>query len=295
MKSIVFSLPGNELLTEKIIQKTHFEKGDFILHHFPDGETDVRIISPIENKKVYIICTLQNPNEKILPLFFLCKLAKDLKASSVCLIAPYLAYMRQDKLFNPGEAITSTYFATLISSFCDQLITLDPHLHRLSALDKIYSIPSLVLHASSLISNWIQAHVSNAILIGPDSESEQWLSQVAQKAGVPFLLLNKIRYGDHEVEISKVHAEKYMHHTPVLIDDIISTAHTMMETIKYLKQDGMKPAVCIGVHAIFAENAYADLMHSGVQKVVTTNSIMHESNQIDISDLIAAVLENNAA
>jgi ribose-phosphate pyrophosphokinase len=94
------------------------------------------------------------------------------------------------------------------------------------------------------------------------------------------------------VEVSIPQVEAYRHHTPVLVDDIISTARTMIETIGHLKKAGMRPPVCIGVHAIFAEHAYQDLLDSGAAKVVTCNTIPHESNAIDLSDLYLDFIEN---
>ena len=81
--------------------------------------------------------------------------------------------------------------------------------------------------------------------------------------------------------------DEYKNHTPVLVDDIISTARTMIETVGHLKKAGMKAPVCIGVHAVFAGNAYQDLKKAGA-KVVTCNTIPHESNGIDLSSILAA-------
>jgi ribose-phosphate pyrophosphokinase len=240
----------------------------------------------VEEKEVIVVCTLHQPDAKLLPLLFLCSLLRDLKVKSICLVAPYLAYMRQDKQFNPGEAVTSEYFAKLLSSLVDRLITVDPHLHRRVSMKEIYSIPCEVLHADGLISKWVKKNVPNALLIGPDSESEQWVSEVAKNAGVPFIVLQKIRHGDRDVEVSVPQVEGYKNYTPVLVDDIISTARTMIETVGLFKKVGMKPPVCIGVHAVFAGNAYEDLRKSGVSQVVTCNTVLHESNAIDIGEII---------
>jgi ribose-phosphate pyrophosphokinase len=101
--------------------------------------------------------------------------------------------------------------------------------------------------------------------------------------------LEKTRISDEEVTISVPHVEKYKDHTPVLVDDIISTAHTMIETIHHLNKAGMKKPVCIGIHGIFAHNAYHDLMNAGAQ-VVTCNTVPHESNRISIDEIILEVI-----
>jgi ribose-phosphate pyrophosphokinase len=293
MKPIIFSLPGNEYLATSISEKLCAEKGDAIIHQFPDSESHVRIFSDVKEKEVVVVCTLNRPDEKLLPLYFFCKGLKEFGASHITLISPYLAYMRQDKRFNEGEVITSEYFAKLISSFADLLITIDPHLHRRHSMSEIYSIPCEVLHASMLISDWIKENIENPLLIGPDSESEQWVSEVAKNADAPFLVLEKTRLGDNEVKVTVPNVEKYKNHTPVLVDDIISTARTMIETVSHLNKTELKASVCIGIHPVFAGDAYQELKKSGVGQIVTCNAIYHNSNRIDISDLIVKALKKD--
>jgi ribose-phosphate pyrophosphokinase len=290
MNTIVFALPGNEDLATKLATRLKADLGELTLRQFPDGETYIRIHSEVKEKRVIMVCTLNDPDTKLLPLYFLSQTAKEQKAACTCLVAPYLAYMRQDKQFNPGEGITSTYFARFISNFADTLITIDPHLHRRHTMSEIYTIPCKALHAASLLSDWIRGNIEKPVLIGPDSESEQWVEAVAKDANAPFIVLEKVRHGDHNVEVSVPHVDKYKEHTPVLVDDIISTAHTMIETIGHLKKAEMKPAVCIGVHGIFAGDAYDELKKAGAGHIVTTNTITHESNAVEIAHLIASVL-----
>src|SRR6185312_125634 len=286
MNVIYFSLPSNEELTKTLAQKSKAEVGKVEIRYFPDKETYIRVLSDVKQKHVVLVCTLHQPDDKLLPLYFLSQTIKLLGATSVNLISPYLAYMRQDKVFNEGEGVTSTYFDKLISSFADSLITIDPHLHRRSSLNEIYTIPTKVAHAANHISAWIKKNISNPVLIGPDEESEQWVADVAKNADAYFTVLKKIRHGDNDVEVSVPHIEKYKTCTPVLVDDIISTGRTMIETINHLKQAGMKAPICIGVHAVFADNAYKNIQDAGAVRIVTCNTIPHLSNQIDISDLL---------
>lgn len=290
MEKVFFALPGNEELAASLAQKCHAKLGSLTVRQFPDQETYIKIESDVKNKHVVMICTLNQPDTKLLPLYFLSQTAKELGAKSTAIVAPYLAYMRQDKRFQAGEGITSTYFAKLISSFADFLITIDPHLHRRSTLSEIYTIPTKVLHAANLISDWIKNNIEQPLLVGPDSESAQWVSEVAHNANAPFIVLEKIRKGDEEVAVSVPDVEKYKNHIPVLVDDIISTAQTMIATIGHLKNAGMQTPVCIGVHGIFANNAYTNLINTGAT-VITCNTIIHESNKINVDKLIANAIQ----
>lgn len=287
MKLIVFSLPGNEALGASIGGDLSADMGEATIRSFPDEETYVRIHSDVTDGCVALVCTLNQPDRKLLPLYFMSRTAKELGARCTCLVVPYLAYMRQDTRFQPGEGVTSTYFGQLVSGFADGLVTVDPHLHRRSSLSEVYSVPNKVLHAADYVAEWIVANVPDPVLIGPDSESEQWVSNVAACAKAPYTVLEKHRRGDRDVEVSIPSVTEHTDRTPVLIDDIISTARTMIATVGHLRNAGMKAPVCVGVHAIFAGNAYRELMEAGAARVVTCNTIPHESNGIDLSGALA--------
>jgi ribose-phosphate pyrophosphokinase len=291
MHPLIFALPGNEALAASLSSHIAAEVGVAEFRHFPDGESFVRIGSAVSGRKVILVCTLDQPDPKLLPLYFMAETLRSLGAAHITLVAPYLAYMRQDKRFHPGEAVTSDYFAQYISSFVDALVTIDPHLHRHTNMQEIYSIPCTVLHAAQPIAAWIQAQVHQPVLIGPDSESAQWVSEVAALANAPFTVLEKTRLGDREVQVSIPQIDAYRTtHTPVLIDDIISTARTMIETLSHLHAAQMQPAVCIGVHAVFAGDAFAQLQAAAPAKIVTCNAIVHPSNAISLDALLATTL-----
>lgn len=286
MKTVLSPLPGNESLAQSIADSLGVETAAMEVRRFPDGESYVRYASDLEGQRVILVCTLDRPDEKYLPLVFGAATARDLGATEVGLVAPYLAYMRQDRRFQPGEAITSTYFARTLNYWFDWLVTVDPHLHRRGSLSEIYSIPAAALHAAPAISSWIKDTIKKPVLIGPDSESEQWVAAVADDIGAPFVVLEKTRHGDREVEVSVPQVERWRGHTLVLVDDIISTARTMIETVGHLKVAGLAPPVCIGVHAVFADDAY-EALHAEAGQIATCNTIPHASNAIDLTELLA--------
>lgn len=293
MNTVVFGFPGNEPLTQSIIEGTNSEKGVVSIHRFPDDEWLVRIDSDFVGKEVVVVATLDHPDTKILPLYFLCKKLKVDGAVKLTLVSPYLPYMRQDKSFHEGEVVSSVHFASWVSSFVDQLITVDPHLHRHRSLREIFSVPCFIIHSSGAISSWITKNVKNPVLIGPDSESRQWVAQVASSIDAPYFMLSKQRLNDRAVKISFPDINKYLSFTPVIVDDIISTAHTMIETVRQLRKSEFKSIVCIGVHALFVEGAYEQLLHSGVDIVTTCNSVPHVSNKINLNNSVVQMLNQS--
>lgn len=284
---LLFPMFGSEYLADPLVSSLGGERGHIEVRRFPDGESYLRYRSPLKDRSVILLAQLDHPDAKIVQLVFAVEAARELGAVSVGLVAPYLPYMRQDRRFHSGEAITSHSFASLLAMDFDWLVTIDPHIHRIQSLSEIYTIPTTVLHSARLIAQWINQSVENAVLIGPDEESRQWVSAVAKMANVDFFVLTKKRLGDHEVEISIPDIKRWSSHTPVIVDDIISTGQTMIETVHHLVSAGLCAPICIGIHGIFVDEAYHDLINAGTGRVVTCNTIRHETNVIDVSDLLA--------
>lgn len=290
MALLFLPMPGNEDMAARLAANTGGEVGRIEVRHFPDGESYVRVATPAEDRNIAIVESLFNPDTKTLPMIFAACAARDLGARRTGLVAPYLGYMRQDARFKPGEAITSTSYANLLSHSFDWLATVDPHLHRIKSLSEVYSIPSVVCPAAPDIADWVRASVNDALVIGPDSESSQWASQIAERAGCPFVTLGKTRHGDRDVEIVCPDLSAWANRTPVITDDIISTGHTIETVLKKLAAKGFPPATVIGVHGLFAGDAADRLRVAGARAVVTTNTVPGPTSAIDISGALARTI-----
>lgn len=290
-KPILFALPGNEAIAAQLANELGGTLGQLETRQFPDDETYLRVDADVAGRSVIVVCTLDRPDAKFLPLTFTLATLRDLGASSVGLVAPYLAYMRQDKRFRDGEAITSRQFSSLLSRECDWLVTVDPHLHRYASLGEIYTVPSSVVQSAPSLAEWIGKNVQRPIIIGPDMESEQWVRAVATNAGSPYVVLEKTRFGDRKVEIATPDMSKWIDHIPVLIDDIVSSGQTMIETCQHLISGGLPKPVCLAVHALLSDEAYQSLKVV-TSTVVTTNTVAHETNRIDMSSAIAEEVAN---
>ena len=252
----------------------------------------MRLHGDPSGRAVDLVCSLAQPDRQFLPLVFAADAARELGASAVNLVAPYLAYMRQDIRFQPGECISSLSFARLLSSTFDTLLTVDPHLHRHPTLASLYTIPTATLHAAPLLADWIAANVPAPLVVGPDEESEQWAGAIAARIGVPHVVLRKVRHGDRSVEIQVPDLAAHRDRTPVLVDDIASSGRTLAVAAHQLVGQGLRQPECVVVHALLDEAAYAEL--SGVfSRVTSTDAVPHPSNRIALAPLLADALRRS--
>ena len=287
MARLYLPMPGNERMAQTLASRAEAELGALETRRFPDGESYVRLLSEVKGRNIDIVCTLARPDAELVSLVFAAETARELGARSVNLIAPYLAYMRQDKRFKEGEAVSSVHFARLLSRSFDGLVTVDPHLHRRRDLGEIFTIPTRVEHAAPLLADWIKDNVEAPVIIGPDMESEQWVAAVAERAGnAPYVVSSKTRLGDRDVRIDIPDLLPWRDRRPVLIDDIVSSGRTMIETARELSaRGGLKP-LCLAVHALFADQSYTELLALS-DRVISTDTIPHASNAISVAGLLA--------
>jgi ribose-phosphate pyrophosphokinase len=291
-RPLLIVVPGSEHLGPALATALGADLADTQLRQFPDGEVYVRIDSRVAGRQVVVLGGLHQPSARFVQVAMTCATARDLGAARVGLVAPYLGFMRQDARFQPGEGVTSVYFARLLSSVIDWLVTVDPHLHRRTALAEIYSAPAVVASAAPAIAAWLRAHAPDAVLVGPDAESAQWVQPVAELAGLPHLVLEKVRRGDRDVSISAPVLGPWAGRLPVVLDDIASTARTMIGAVAQLHAAGAPPPLCLAIHPVFVDGAEAELRAAGVRDVVSCDTIAHATNQISVGDAVATAVRH---
>jgi len=276
----------NHPLREKLCDQLGLEQGRLEFRRFPDGESYLRIDTPVSGARCIVLADLSYPDTRYLAHLFLFETLRELGARSVGLVAPYLCYMRQDRRFRAGEAVTSGVFAQSLSRHIDWLITVDPHLHRYHSLGEIYSVPTQAVQGAPALASWLRGQ-NDLLLVGPDAESEQWVASIAEASSHPYVIGAKQRLGDRRVEVALPDLSRYRGRTAIIIDDVISSGRTVGECVKALRLQGMEAILCAAVHGIFAEASDQYLLAAGLQSLVTTNTIPHSTNGIDISELLA--------
>jgi len=263
------------------------EHAEIAEHLFPDGESRITL-PPRLSGRVLVYASLDGPNDRLVPLLLALHGLRAAGARWIGLVVPYLAYMRQDAAFHPGEVISQRIIASLLAAPVDALWTVDPHLHRIATLDEVFpGIRCTALTAGPLLADWVRAEAGNAVLIGPDREAEQWVRAIAEQCGRPWGVAEKTRLGDREVRI-RLPDIPVAGRRCVLIDDVASTARTLAAATGQLLQAGATAVDVLVTHALFAGDAEDALRASGVDRLVSTNSIAHRSNALALAPLLAA-------
>jgi ribose-phosphate pyrophosphokinase len=255
------------------------------IHYFPDGESKVTLPPKLPDHVIFCR-SLNQPNDKLIELILAAKTARQLGAGHLTLVAPYLCYMRQDKAFSPGEAISQTIIGQLLADLFDDVITVDPHLHRTHHLiDAVPASKALTLSATLPMREFLQK-LGDIFLLGPDEESQQWLDAIAQDCCLSYCVARKKRLSDTEVQITLPEID-LQNKRVVLIDDVISSGETIAITGLSCFENGASSVDVLVTHPLFATGAIERLKQAGIGQIWSTDSITHSSNCIFLADLLA--------
>lgn len=259
-------------------------------HQFPDGESRLRL-PPQLPASVLLWRGLHQPNEKLAELAILAPAARALGSAELVLLCPYLAYMRQDMAFSPGEAVSQRHIAALLGSLFDGLITVDPHLHRINSLDEVMpGRRSLALSAAPLLGAWVAQQLGpHALLLGPDEEAWQWVAAAGQAHGLEHAVCHKRRLGDHEVRVALPELA-LAGRAVVLMDDVASTGHTLVEAALAVLAAGAASVDVAVTHALLVGDALAQLQAAGVRHVWSSDAVPHPSAVVSLTGLWAAAV-----
>ena len=280
-------LPQARRLAERLAVKLD----EIHLHHFPDGESLVRL--PVELPEHIVICrSLNQPNNKLIELLLCAKTARSAGVKRITLVAPYLCYMRQDIAFHPGEAVSQQIIGGLLAELFDDVITVDPHLHRITHLQQAIPIDNAIaLKATEAIAVFLKQRLNRALLFGPDQESEQWVAGIAQRTGFDFAVARKIRRGDTGVEMCVPYYD-YALQPVIIIDDMASTGRTLANSARLLKAAGALQINAVITHPLFCGDAEQHILQSGITSIWSTDSINHATSVICLQDLLAKAIRS---
>ncbi len=287
--SVVLGFPDYREPARRLAQRSGIDYADIAVHHFPDGESLVRLPETLPSR-VVIYTSLDDANRRLIELELAAATALRLGAERLVLVVPYLCYMRQDIAFRPGEAVSQRIIGELLARHFDTLITVDPHLHRTHSLaDAIPVRRAAALSAAPVIADWLKSRGGEPLLIGPDAESEQWVSAIAAPGGFEYGVAQKTRIADEEVRI-ELPRRRYSGRDVVLVDDVASTGHTLAEAARQIAERGAGSVSVVISHALFAGNAVELLRHAGVTEICSTDSIPHASNRLYLDEILASAL-----
>ncbi|SMH39896.1 ribose-phosphate diphosphokinase [Azospirillum agricola] len=261
------------------------------LHRFPDGESLVRLPQPVERAIVYR--SLDQPNDKLVELTLAASVLRRQGATELCLVAPYMAYMRQDAIFRPGEPVSQTVIGDWLGRCFDRFVCVEPHLHRTHTLDEVFvGCPSRALTGAGPIAERLRAEgvPADAVIVGPDEEAAPLVEAVAGPLGLAGVVGRKERRGDRDVTVVLPADAPLAGRPAVIVDDVISSGETIFSCARAARGLGAASLRVFGVHALFGEAVAARFQAEGLGLPLSCDGVPHPTNALPLAGLIAEAI-----
>jgi ribose-phosphate pyrophosphokinase len=286
----IHSLPSSARDAARLAGQLNVMMYEIDVHRFPDGE--VRVTVGPAATTIIVYASLDRPNDKLVALLFAAEALRRGGAQRLVLMAPYLCYMRQDTAFQRGEAISQKVVGRLLAGAFDRVVTVDAHLHRTKDIREVFpGIAADNLPAMSAVADALRAGLDpRTVIIGPDAESRPWVSDLAGRLGLHYVLAQKTRRGDCSVEIKFEFPHVLSGRPALVVDDIVSSGGTVEACATALVRAGAYPIDVVVTHALFPMELSDQLLASGIRSIRSTSSVPHPTNAIVLDSLLAEAL-----
>jgi ribose-phosphate pyrophosphokinase len=289
----VYGFPESEHAALRLAESLGSPYRSVSVRRFPDGESLVRVDPPAVEAVLYR--SLDRPNDKLVEILLAAAALRDQGCRRLVLVAPYMAYMRQDKAFRSGEAVSQRVVGGWLAAAFDAIVTVNPHLHRTPSIAQVFpGAAALALEAMPLFADLLRNDraFADAVVVGPDTESETIVRRLAEPLGLEWLVARKERAGDREVRMTTDGSERLAGRTVLLTDDVVSTGTTLAEAAALARNAGAARVEALVVHALLAQAGEHDLQAAGIARLRSSDSIPHPSNAVGLAPLLAPALRD---
>jgi ribose-phosphate pyrophosphokinase len=251
---------------------------------FPDGEVLVRA-GPDLGEDAVVLGDLR-PEGRFVETLAALDAAREAGAGTVTLAAPYLAYARQDRAFEPGEGVTARAVNRALAASADRLCTVDVHAE--AVLDH-FDGPALSEPAAPEVANGL-ADRGVDLVLAPDAGARELAEAVGDRLDVPHDHLEKTRHSSTDVSMEPKELDAGGA-AVAIVDDIISTGGTMSEATGHLLDAGAERVLVAATHGVFARGADKRLEDAGVDAVLATDSIPSDRSEVTCAGALARGLQ----
>lgn len=274
----------------EISKNIKLPQGSCTLKKFSDGELYVHINDDIKGKTVWLLAATQPPAEHMLELFFMLDALKRAGAAQINLFISYFAYARQLKTIT-GEASSAQVICDILKTFAiNKIFIIHPHdnsmLHNFLSYTDLLDIDFFCNKAAKYDA-----------IAAPDKGAHIFAEKIAKACNKEIVFLTKKRPEQEQVEIialdGTVNNKKIL-----LVDDMISTGRTMIESAEFLKKMGAKTVSAAAMHGVFSPGSHERLQTSIIEKIYVTNTIEQQAQgKVEVTDIapyISKIIKENS-
>ena len=268
----VFTGRANGKLAADICKHLEIPLGRGQTEMFPDGELLVKVEEDVRGRDCFIIQPTSHPvNAHLMELMIWIDTLKRASAGRVTAVIPYFGYARQDRKDEGRTPITAKLVANLIErSGADRVVSVDLHAAQVQGF---FDIPVDHLSASPVLIKWFKSlKLANRVFVSPDVGNVKRAQVYAQQLGGEITIIDKRRKSGSQTEAKHIIGDVEGKNV-LMVDDMITTAGTVTEACKILRDHGVRDVYISATHAVFAPPAMERLSNCTFTKLAVTDTI----------------------
>lgn len=268
----IFSGRASGELSKEISEHLKIPLGNILITDFSDGEIYVQIQENIRGADVFVIQSTCNPgNTNLMELLIIIDALRRASAERITAVIPYYGYARQDRKVQPRVPITAKVVANLLTAVgTDRVLAMDLHAGQIQGF---FDIPVDHLFATPVIIDYIKKKkIKNAVIVSPDAGGVERARAFAKRINASLSIIDKRREEENVSKVMNIIGD-IKNKNVFLIDDMIDTGGTLVESVKALKDNGAKDIYACCTHAVLSDPAIERISKSFLKELIVTNTI----------------------
>jgi ribose-phosphate pyrophosphokinase len=199
---------------------------------------------------------------------------KRASAARITAVLPYYGYARQDRKDIGRVPITAKLVANLIvKAGADRVIALDLHAAQIQGF---FDIPVDHLQAAPVINDYVRSlriPKNEFVVLSPDEGNVKRVLRYEKKLGGAIAIVDKRRISGSETKQVALIGSPVEGKTCVILDDMISTAGSVVGAAEIAKRHGAKAVYACVTHGVLCGPAVDRLREAPLARVVLTDTI----------------------
>jgi len=269
---VIFGGTASSALTDKVCAYLGMSRGKAAVSRFPDGETLVKLEDDVRGKDCFVVQSTCPPvNDNLMELLIFIDSLRRASAKRITAVIPYYGYARQDRKSEGRTPITAKLVANMLTTAgVNRVVTMNLHADQIQGffdipLDHLTAAPVLAEH-------FVGRHLQDAVLVSPDVGNIKFGGDFASRIGGELAVIHKRRITPDSTAavniIGNVRGKKVM-----MFDDMITTAGTVCEAAKLVREYGATGIYVAATHGVFAGPAIERLVAAELNEIVVTDTI----------------------
>ena len=273
-KLVLFTGNANPSLAQEIADYLGTSLAEAEVSQFSDGEVFVQINENVRGADVFVVQPTCAPvNHTLMELLIMIDALKRASAQRITPVMPYFGYARQDRKVQPRVPISAKLVADLITAAgAHRLLAMDLHAGQIQGffnipVDHLFAAPVLLQVFKER--SWASADL---VVVSPDAGGVERARAFAKRLDASLAFIDKRRTGPNVAKVMHVIGD-VQGKDAIIIDDIIDTAGTMVQSALALKEAGAQRIFASCTHPVLSGPAIERIETSVLEEVVVTNTI----------------------